>query len=81
MRSISYRMLIGIVIAIILMLIVIILVAAALLISTGNPPGGEFSKIYGFVSSLEEVLAGILSAAAEWLDLIAGQIQRLAGSG
>ena len=79
MRSISYRMLIGVVILIVLLLVIIILVTASLLMSTGNPPEGELSGIYGIVSSLEAVLAGIITTLAAWIDYIASQIQKLAG--
>jgi hypothetical protein len=72
-------MLIGLVILIVLLLAVIILLSAALLISTGNPPEGELSGIYGIVVSLESVLAGIITTVAEWIDYIAGQMQRIAG--
>lgn len=79
MRSISYRMLIGVIILIILLLVIIVLVSASLLMSTGNPPEGELSGIYGIVSSLESGLAGIITTLSEWIDYIAGQIQKLAG--
>ena len=79
MKSVSWRMLIGIVIVIILLLVIIVLVAAALLLSTGNPPEGEISGIYGLVYSIESALIGIITAAGEWIEYIAGQIQRLAG--
>lgn len=80
MKSVSWRMLIGSVILIILLLIVIILVAAALLLSTGNPPEGELSGVYGVVYSIESFLVEIVTTAAEWLEYIAGQIQQLSGS-
>ena len=80
MKSVSWRMLIGIVIAIIILLIVIVLVAAALLLSTGNPPEGEISGIYGFVYAIESALIGIINGVAAWIEYIAGQIQRLAGA-
>lgn len=79
MRSVSWRMLIGIVILIILLLIVTILVAAALLLSTGNPPEGEISGIYGVVYSIESGLVAIITTGVEWLDYIARQIQQLSG--
>lgn len=80
MKSVSWRMLIGSIILIILLLIIIILVSAALFLSTGNPPGGEISGVYGIVYSIESVLVGIITTAAEWIEYIAGQIQQLAGS-
>jgi hypothetical protein len=73
-------MLIGIVIVILLLLAIIVLVAAALLLSTGNPPEGEISGVYGFVYSLESVLIGAITGIAEWIEYIAEQIQRLSGA-
>jgi hypothetical protein len=73
-------MLIGSVILIIILLIIIILIAAALLLSTGNPPEGEISGVYGVVFSIETFLVEIVTAAGEWLEYIAGQIQQLGGS-
>ncbi len=80
MKSVSWRMLIGSVILIILLIIIIILVAAALLLSTGNPPEGEISRVYGLVYSIEAFLVEIVTTAAEWLEYIAGQIQQLSES-
>jgi uncharacterized membrane protein len=74
MRSISYRMLIGMVVVIILLLIIIVLVAGALLMSTGNAPEGEISGVYGIVTAIESTLAGIITAAAEWIEYIASLI-------
>ena len=74
------RMLIGLVIVMILLLIVILLIGAALLMSTGNPPEGEISGMYGVVYSLEAFLTETITGAAEWIDYIAGQIARLSGS-
>lgn len=74
------RMLIGVVVVIILLLIIIMLVAAALLLSTGNPPEGEISGIYGLVYSIEGFLAGVIAGAAEWIDYIASQIARLSSN-
>jgi hypothetical protein len=71
MRSISYRMLIGMVILFILLIIIIVLVAGALLMSTGNAPEGEISGIYGIVAAIESVLVGIITAAAEWIEYVA----------
>lgn len=73
-------MLIGVVIVIILLLIIILLVSAALLLSTGNPPEGEISGIYGLVYSIEAFLAETIAGAAEWVDYIASQIARLSGN-
>lgn len=75
----SYRMLIGVIILIVLLLVIIILLTASLLMSTGNPPEGELSGIYGIVASLEAVLAGVITTVAEWIDYFASQIQKLAG--
>jgi hypothetical protein len=75
----SYRMLIGVIVLIILLLVIIILLTASLLMSTGNPPEGELSGIYGIVASLEAVLAGVITTVAEWIDYFASQIQKLAG--
>jgi hypothetical protein len=72
-------MLIGVIVLIILLLVIIILVTASLLMSTGNPPEGELSGIYGIVASLQSVLAGIITTVAAWIDYAAGQIQKLAG--
>lgn len=80
MKSISWRMLIISVILVILLLIVFVLVAAALLLSTGNPPGGEISGVYGVVYSIESSLVGVITAAGEWLAYIASRIQQLSGS-
>ena len=74
------RMLIGVVIVIILLLIIIVLVSAALLLSTGNPPEGEISGMYGLVYSIEAFLAEMITGAAEWIDYIASQIARLSGN-
>jgi len=79
MRSISYRMLIGLIILVVLLLVIIILITASLLLSTGNPPEGELSGVYGIVVTLQSVLAGIITTVAEWIDYIAGQIQKLGG--
>ncbi|MCG7854758.1 MAG: hypothetical protein MIO88_02770 [Methanoregulaceae archaeon] len=79
MKSVSWKMLIGIVLVIILLLFVIVLVAAALLLSTGNPPEGDISGVYGLVYAIESALIGILTGVGEWIDYIAGQIQRLSG--
>ncbi|NYT07467.1 MAG: hypothetical protein GKC05_04340 [Methanomicrobiales archaeon] len=80
MKTVSWKMLIGMIIVIIILLIIIILVAAALLLSTGNPPEGEISGVYGLVYAIESALIGIITGAAEWIDYIAGQIQRLSGA-
>jgi hypothetical protein len=79
MKSVSLKMLIGTVIVILLLLVIIVLVAAALLLSTGNPPEGEISGVYGLVYAIESALIGIITGIAEWIDYIAGQIQRLSG--
>jgi hypothetical protein len=73
------RMLIGVIIVIILLLIIILLAGAALLISTGSPPEGEISGVYGLVYSIEAFLAEIIAGAAEWVEYIVGQIARLSG--
>ncbi|GEM_PF-963540 len=80
MKGISWRMLVGIVFVIILLLVIIVLIAAALLLSTGNPPEGEISGLYGLVYSIESVLTGIITWAAEWIEFIAGQIGRISGA-
>jgi len=77
MKSVSLKMLIGTVIVILLLLGIIVLIAAALLLSTGNPPEGEISGVYGLVYAIESALIGIITGVAEWIDYIAGQIQRL----
>ena len=74
------RMLIGVVIVIILLLIIILLVSAALLLSTGNPPEGEISGVYGLVYSIEAFLGEMITGAAEWVNYIASQIARLSGN-
>lgn len=74
------RMLIGVIIVIILLLIIILLAGAALLISTGSPPEGEISGVYGLVYSIEGFLAEMLEGAAEWVDYFIGQIARISGS-
>jgi hypothetical protein len=79
MRSISYRMIIGVIILIVLILIIIILVAASLLMSTGNAPMGEISGIYGMVLAIQSQLVGIIISLGEWIDYIARQIQQIAG--
>jgi hypothetical protein len=78
MRSISYRMLFGIIMLIILLLVIIIFVAGALLMSTGNAPEGEISGIYGIVLAIESFLTRIIENLAGWIDYLASQIQRLA---
>jgi ABC-type transport system involved in multi-copper enzyme maturation permease subunit len=80
MKAVSWRMLIGIVVVIIILLVIILLVAAALLLSTGNPPEGEISGVYGVVYSLESALTGVITGIAEWIDYIAGQIGRISGA-
>jgi cell shape-determining protein MreC len=80
MRSISYRMLFGIIILIVILLVIIIFVAGALLMSTGNAPQGEISGIYGMVLAIESYLAGIIENLAGWIDYLAQQIQQLAGN-
>jgi hypothetical protein len=79
MRSISYRMIIGVIILIVLILIITILVAASLLMSTGNAPTGEISGIYGMVLAIQSQLVGIIISLGEWIDYIARQIQQIAG--
>jgi hypothetical protein len=79
MRSISYRMIIGVILLIILILIIIIFVAASLLMSTGNAPGGEISGVYGIVLAIQSQLAGIIISLGEWIDYLAHQIQQIAG--
>lgn len=74
------RMLIGVIIVIILLLIVMLLAGAALLMSTGSPPKGEISGIYGLVYSIEAFLAEMIGGAAEWVRYVASQIARLSGS-
>ena len=74
------RMLIGVIIVIILLLIIMLLVGAALLLSTGTPPEGEISGVYGLVYSIEAFLAEMIAGAAEWVEYITGQIARLSGS-
>jgi hypothetical protein len=71
------RMLIGVIIVIILLLIVMLLAGAALLLSTGIPPKGEITGIYGLVYSIEVFLAEMIEGAAEWAQYIASQIARL----
>ena len=58
-------------------LIVILLAGAALLLSTGSPPEGEISGVYGLVYSIEAFLAEIIAGAAEWVDYVVDQIARL----
>ena len=65
------RMLIAVVVVIILLLIIIAIVAAALLLSTGYPPGGEISGLYGLVSSLEAGLGDVIGGIADWMDYFA----------
>jgi hypothetical protein len=71
------RMLIGVIIVIILLLILMLLAGAALLLSTGSPPKGEISGVYGLVYSIEAFLAEMIAGAAEWAEYIASQIARL----
>jgi hypothetical protein len=71
------RMLIGVIIVIILLLILMLLAGAALLLSTGSPPKGEISGVYGLVYSIEAFLEEMIAGAAEWAEYIASQIARL----
>ena len=73
------RMLIGVILLIILLLIVMLLAGAALLLSTGSPPEGEISGVYGLVYSIEAFLAKIIAGEAEWVEYFVGQISRLSG--
>lgn len=79
MRSISYRVSIGLIVLVVLLLVIIILLTASLLLWTGNPPEGELSGIYGIVVALESILTDIFTAIAAWINYIAGQLQRIAG--
>ena len=70
-------MLIISVILVILLLIIIVIITGALFLSTGNPPQGEISGVYGVVYSIESFLVGVITVASEWLAYIAGRIQQL----
>jgi hypothetical protein len=74
------RMVIGVIIVIILLLIVILLVGAAFLLSTGNPPEGEISGVYGLVYAIEAFLSETIAGAAQWIDYLARQIARFSGN-
>jgi hypothetical protein len=77
--SMRMRMLLGIILVIILLLTIMLLAGAALLLSTGNPPQGEISAVYGLVYLIEGFLAEMISGAAEWIEYIGSQIARLSG--
>jgi hypothetical protein len=73
-------MVIGVLIVILLLLIFILLAGAAFLLSTGNPPEGEISGVYGLVYAIEAFLSEMIAGAAKWVDYIAGQIARFSGN-
>jgi hypothetical protein len=65
MRSISYRMLTGIIILVVLLFVIIIIVAGVLLMSTGNSPESEINGIYGVMLTVESFLTGVITTMAE----------------